>query len=97
MKEFFGRISSRKFLLTIAGMVLTVLYPELSTPIATLVGIFVTAEGTGDAIERYGSQKTAQTAIEQRTEQLQLTGGADDLNVDKGSFTTGDPSADFQM
>jgi hypothetical protein len=90
MRNFFGRLSSRKFLLTIGGIVAVTLFPEASTPIVTLVGIFVGAEGGADAVERYATQKTVQTQLEQDTERLQVTGGEDPLQVDKTSFTSGE-------
>lgn len=63
MKEignFFARLSSRKFLLTIAGIVLVTLSPENAAAITTLIGIFVGGEGVADTVSRYAVEKTKQ-------------------------------------
>lgn len=60
MKEvaaFFGRLTSRKFLLTVFGLIGVTLYPEGSTAIVTLIGTFVAAEGAADTVERYAEKK----------------------------------------
>lgn len=65
MKEignFFVRLSSRKFLLTITGIVFVTLYPEGSTAICTLIATFVGAEGAADAVSRYAVEKTTREA-----------------------------------
>lgn len=96
MKDFFGRLSSRKFLLTIAGIVLCTLYPESSTPIVTLIGLFVGAEGAADTVGRYSTEKTAQTAIEQRNITSEVD-GVDFDDVDKNSFTAGSLTGDLPL
>lgn len=61
MKEignFFARLSSRKFLLTVAGIVAVTLYPEGSTAICTLIATFVAGEGAADTVSRYAVEKT---------------------------------------
>lgn len=63
MKEignFFARLSSRKFLLTITGIVFVTLYPEGAGAICTLIATFVGAEGAADAVSRYAVEKTKQ-------------------------------------
>ena len=92
MKEignFFARLSSRKFLLTIAGIVFVTLYPEGSTAIVTLIATFVGAEGAADAVSRYAVEKTTRekAAIEaERSELLDI----DEEQVDKQSIVPGD-------
>lgn len=63
MKEignFFARLSSRKFLLTVGGIVAVTLYPEGATAICTLIATFTAAEGAADAVSRYSIEKTKQ-------------------------------------
>lgn len=61
MKEignFFARLSSRKFLLTVGGIIAVTLYPEGSTAICTLIATFVAGEGAADTVSRYAVEKT---------------------------------------
>lgn len=64
--DLLKRISSRKFLITIAGMGLVVTFPENAPEIVTLTVGYVAAEGVGDAAERYKAQdvKKAETILE---------------------------------
>ena len=61
--SFLARLSSRKFLLTVGGIVAVTLYPENATQIVALIVAFIGAEGAGDVVERYATQKTAQTKV----------------------------------
>ena len=66
MKEiggFFARLTSRKFLLTLFGIVAVTLYPEGQTAIVTLIATFVGAEGIADTVSRYSVEKTKQADI----------------------------------
>lgn len=66
MKEignFFARLSSRKFLLTVGGIIAVTLYPEGATAISTLIATFVAGEGAADAVSRYSVEKTKQAAV----------------------------------
>lgn len=61
MKKFLGdfiqRLSSRKFLLTVAGLVGVTTLPEQSDNIVLLIGLFVGAEGAKDAVASYAHQR----------------------------------------
>jgi hypothetical protein len=57
MKDFINRLSSRKFLITIGGILAVTLYPQFSDSIITLIGIYVGGEGVADAVQRYSSSK----------------------------------------
>lgn len=77
MKEignFFARLSSRKFLLTIAGIVFVTLYPEGATAIVTLIATFTAAEGAADAVSRYAVEKTKQNNLSVEQDQRLLSG-----------------------
>mgnify|MGYP000852435736 CR=1 FL=1 len=62
MKNFLLRLSSRKFLLTVAGLVGVTLYPEHSDNIVFLIAIFVGGEGVKDTISAYSAQKYVEPA-----------------------------------
>lgn len=64
MKDFLGRLSSRKFLLTIAGLTLVTLFPEQQEAIILFIGMFVGVEGVADVVGRYTASKTAVKYIE---------------------------------
>lgn len=61
MKKFLGslvtRFSSRKFLLTVAGLILVQAFPDQAGIIATIIGIFVGGEASIDAIRAYSEKK----------------------------------------
>lgn len=81
MKEignFFARLSSRKFLLTITGIVFVTLYPEGSTAICTLIATFVGAEGAADAVSRYSVEKTKQNNLTVEHDKALLAGDEED-------------------
>lgn len=66
MLNFIKRLSSRKFLLALAGF-LSVLFgslsPDQQTAIVGLISTFIGAEGFGDAVQRYQAGKTAQAKV----------------------------------
>jgi hypothetical protein len=80
VQEFGKRLSSRKFLLTIAGIVLVQLFPEQQGPIIILVGTFVGAEGIRDVVQSYVNAST-QVAAAKKDIALIETG---DYQVDSG-------------
>lgn len=89
MKEFLQRLTSRKFLLTIAGITLVTLFPERSGEIVTLIVTFIGAEGVADTVDRYATQTTVQKQIDHQMTQLELGGGDSPADVDKSAFTPG--------
>lgn len=72
--NFFLRLTSRKFLLTLTGIVFVTLYPEGATAICTLIATFVGAEGAADAVSRYAVEKTKQNNITFEQERRYVTG-----------------------
>jgi hypothetical protein len=91
--DFFIRLSSRKFLLTITGIILVTLYPEGATYICTLIGIFVGGEGVADTVSRYAVEKTKQAnildtpAVRQRAQQVALD---EEEDIDLTQIVAGD-------
>lgn len=84
MKEignFFARLSSRKFLLTITGIVFVTMYPEGSAAICTLIATFVGAEGAADAVSRYAVEKTNREAAKAQAEQTLYNDDPDDVDT----------------
>lgn len=65
---FLGRMTSRKFLLTVALCLIFVANMQYAEAVALAVA-FITAEGAGDAVDRYvsgkGAAELAQTKLEQ--------------------------------
>ena len=51
MKDVLNRFLSRKFLLTIAGVVLVLLAPEHADSVVQVIGFFIGAEGARDLAE----------------------------------------------
>ena len=93
MKEignFFARLSSRKFLLTLGGIVAVTLYPEGAAAICTLIATFTAAEGAADAVSRYAVEKTKQNNLQVETDKRLLAG--DDEEEFTGTITPGTPS-----
>jgi hypothetical protein len=81
MKEignFFARLSSRKFLLTVGGIIAVTLYPEGAAAICTLIATFTAAEGAADAVSRYAVEKTKQNNISVEHDRALLAGDDDD-------------------
>lgn len=72
--NFFARLSSRKFLLTLFTMVACTVYPELSTAFTTIAGIFIGAEGVADSVSRYSVEKTKQNNLQVEQDKELLAG-----------------------
>lgn len=91
LTSFIGRLSSRKFLLTIGGILLVVQFPERAGEIVTLCVTFIGAEGLGDAAERYNTPKVAAANADLENTKIQLLGtdALPDTGVDKTSFVPG--------
>lgn len=93
--DFFIRLSSRKFLLTIGGIFAITLYPESAASICTLIGIFVGGEGAADAVSRYAVEKTKQATLintpEVRKANTQIIDGEDEEeDIDLSQIVAGD-------
>ena len=94
MKEignFFARLSSRKFLLTIGGIIAVTLYPEGSTAICTLIATFVAGESAADTVSRYAVEKTKQ--VESVPHYPTATGEFDDPDDEYTGIITSGKSA----
>ena len=84
MKEignFFARLSSRKFLLTITGIVFVTMYPEGATAICTLIATFVGAEGAADAVSRYAVEKTTREQAKAEAYKTEFLDDPDDVDT----------------
>lgn len=60
MKSYLKRLTSRKFLITVAGITIfvTITLPDAAyTAIVTLISAYLVSEGAGDAVERYQANK----------------------------------------
>lgn len=57
MQNVLDRFTSRKFLLSIAGVVLVIIVPEYADSIVQIVGMFVGAEGVRDLAEAVRKNK----------------------------------------
>lgn len=53
MNDFIKRLSSRKFLLTVGGIVAVTLFPEIPSEALYLVLTFIGVEGVADVVARY--------------------------------------------
>ncbi|CAB4155480.1 hypothetical protein UFOVP667_6 [uncultured Caudovirales phage] len=92
MKEignFFARLSSRKFLLTVGGIVAVTLYPEGATAICTLIATFVAGEGAADTVSRYAVEKTKREQAKAEAYKTEFL-DTDDENVDTSQIVAGD-------
>lgn len=93
LAEFIKRLTSRKFLLTVAACITFYLnkqYTELAITVAGYLGV----EGLGDAAERYATPKATAAADDLQNTKIQLL-GADalpDTGVDKTQFVAGGSS-----
>ncbi len=94
MKKYFAdlikRFTSRKFLLTVGGIIGVVASPEHSGDIITLITVYNGAEGAADIVGRYAGVKTGAAKT-----QLQPMFTADDAELDMDSIAPGVP--DRQM
>lgn len=90
---FFARLSSRKFLLTLLGIVAVTLFPDQAIQISALIISFIGAEGAGDAVARYQQGKTDRELATQKQE-FDLNNAPEtipDVNdVDKTNIVPGD-------
>ncbi len=98
MKNFIARLSSRKFLLTVAGLVLVTLYPDQQQAVVGLIIAFIGAEGVADTVGRYAEQGTAQEIVKKDTAKIETLGVDPDAasSVNTNMFTAGD-SGDLPM
>lgn len=89
--ELLQRFTSRKFLITIGGIVLTIQIPEQATQIVTLVLGFIAAEGAADTTQRYQVEKTKQiqAAVPAMTEDVSFNTMGNAPAVDRGSVVPG--------
>jgi hypothetical protein len=88
--DFIKRLSSRKFLITIGGIMAVISFPERAGEIVTLTVTFVAAEGVGDAAERYNAPKVVAADKELEATRIQVFGSdAVDTGVDKTEFVPG--------
>ena len=67
MKDFFMRLTSRKFLLTLAAALILVAN-ERWAELVVLISGYMGIEGIGDAADRVAQQKTKQVELTQATE-----------------------------
>ncbi len=93
--DFFSRLSSRKFLLTVAGIIACTLYPESSTAVTTLIATFVAGEGAADVVSRYATEKTKQSAAKITSEKALMSG--EDEDVDQSQVVPGVVGGDFPL
>ena len=99
MKEignFIARLSSRKFLLTVGGIIACTLYPAASTAITTLIATFVAGEGAADVVSRYAVEKTKQAA-NKATADKELLSGDDYDDLDTTQVVPGTEGGDFPL
>lgn len=83
-------------MLTIAGIVLTIHFPDSTSEIMTLVVGYVGAEGAADVAQRYQEQKTLQQ--EQITQQQRINYGLDSdsvADIPSGQVVPGSQVAEF--
>lgn len=64
MMDFIKRLSSRKFLLVIAGLAVIEMFPDLSNAVLILVPAFIGVEGAADIFKIYKNAKTEVAAAE---------------------------------
>ena len=90
--EFIVRLTSRKFLVAIGGIVLIatgVLTSDQVNQVLGLIVAYITAEGAADVADRYSSNKAAAAQASLQETQLQLgelgTGGG----VDRSTVVAG--------
>lgn len=82
-------LTSRKFLLTVAGIALVTMYPENAPQIVTLIVAFISAEGVGDVVQRYQLGNVQKASVEQTTAKIE-SGLLDPETVDKNRVVPGD-------
>lgn len=57
MKNFIAKFGSRKFLLTVAGLLGVTAYPQYADSIVTMIGLYLGAEGAADTVRAYSNSK----------------------------------------
>lgn len=87
LADFFARLSSRKFLVTIFGITAVTAYPQYADSIISIIVAYLGAEGAADVVKRYQDGKV-------KVEQLGITkdavqSGAIELTVDKETIVPG--------
>lgn len=88
MKDFLKRLTSRKFLLTIAGLIGVTLKPDQADSIIMLIGFFVGAEGAADVVERYSTTKYVEPA-KQTVKDMKSFFDEDDEDIDRSTVIPG--------
>jgi hypothetical protein len=81
IKDFLFRLTSRKFLLTVASGLTAVANGQYHAAWAVVVA-YIGSEGLGDAVERYAAERTKQI-------KASLAGSADDMIVPGHQDATG--------
>lgn len=89
--ELLQRFSSRKFIITIGGIVLSIKIPEQAGEIVTLCLGFIAAEGAADTTQRYQAEKTKQiqAAIPAMQDDVSFNTMGNAPAVDRGSVVPG--------
>lgn len=82
MKDFLARLTSRKFLVTVIGLAVLATSDQWTEFTALILG-YLTAEGAGDAVERFKSGVSTLDGYVNPTSQNE------DDEVDTTSVTTG--------
>lgn len=93
MKNFFLRLTSRKFLLTLAAALILVAN-ERWAELVVLISGYMGIEGIGDAADRVAAQKTKQVELVQETQKARVEAFAtdDDDDVDLSVINPGNAS-----
>lgn len=61
LADLLQRLTSRKFVLTFAGIWAVVQFPDQAAAICTLIATFTGAEGAADVVQRYAASKATST------------------------------------
>ena len=90
LASFAKRLTSRKFLVTVAGIVLVTLFPQQADNIITLIVTYNGAEGVADVVGRYAEQKTAQAKVTYQAAaaeygELEVASGSEDRDIVSGN------------
>lgn len=64
LRDFFQRLSSRKFLIVIAAVALKLLYPDIPDELLILVLTYVGVEGARDIVAAVANAKVAKATVE---------------------------------
>lgn len=89
MKNFFLRLTSRKFLLTLAAALILVAN-ERWAELVVLISGYMGIEGIGDAADRVAAQKTKQVELVQETQKARaIAFDEDEDNVDLSVINPG--------